>query len=241
MSRAVFWDLDGTLLRWKSSWVIPRIVAARYLRYLREGYPLGGLRALLAYLSLFRSVDPDGLKATFARRVTRVTGLDEEEFWIQEEAFSQGDLRPLCTWIEPVPEARDLVQSLEAQGAIQVAATNPNMLQSFQVQRLAWAGYDLGAFAWVTGLDVSSRLKPHPSFYQDILDQLNLRPEDCLMVGNDPQKDLTAAELGIPVFLLTGQDRQERPFPPGLSPYREGTYRDLAEVLELFLQGRMPA
>ena len=33
--------------------------------------------------------------------------------------------------------------------------------------------------------------------------KLGLQPKECVMVGNDATEDLAAAELGIPVFLLT--------------------------------------
>ena len=37
-----------------------------------------------------------------------------------------------------------------------------------------------------------------------MLDKLGVRPENCLMVGNDVQEDmLPARELGMEVFLLT--------------------------------------
>ena len=47
-------------------------------------------------------------------------------------------------------------------------------------------------------------LKPNPRYYADILAEIGLRGEDCLMVGNDTKEDLVAAELGFDTFLLEG-------------------------------------
>ena len=45
--------------------------------------------------------------------------------------------------------------------------------------------------------------KPNLNYYRDILRQLNVNDEECLMVGNDVSEDMVAAELGMKVFLLT--------------------------------------
>ena len=36
-----------------------------------------------------------------------------------------------------------------------------------------------------------------------MLDKLSVKPEECLMVGNDAEEDTAAARLGMQVFLLT--------------------------------------
>jgi FMN phosphatase YigB (HAD superfamily) len=40
-------------------------------------------------------------------------------------------------------------------------------------------------------------------YYRDILAQLGVKPEECLMVGNDVGEDMIARQLGMKVFLLT--------------------------------------
>ena len=53
--------------------------------------------------------------------------------------------------------------------------------------------------AIITGSDVSER------FYTDeILEKLGLKPEECIMVGNDYDEDIIPTEsLGMKAFLLT--------------------------------------
>ena len=46
-------------------------------------------------------------------------------------------------------------------------------------------------------------LKALEQQFQNHFQKLELQAEDCLMVGNDADEDGAAAELGIPVFLLT--------------------------------------
>ena len=38
---------------------------------------------------------------------------------------------------------------------------------------------------------------------KEILEKAGLKPEECVMVGNDMDEDMIAAQLGMKVFLLT--------------------------------------
>ncbi|MBQ1228296.1 MAG: HAD-IA family hydrolase, partial [Firmicutes bacterium] len=58
-------------------------------------------------------------------------------------------------------------------------------------------------FEFMTLMDNSHFCKPNPGYYEEILDRLGLAPEECLMVGNDVQEDMSAENLGIKVFLMT--------------------------------------
>ena len=37
---------------------------------------------------------------------------------------------------------------------------------------------------------------------ETLLEQLHVRAEECLMIGNDPRKDLPAKDAGIRTFLI---------------------------------------
>ena len=56
-----------------------------------------------------------------------------------------------------------------------------------------------------------------------------MRPEECLMVGNDVQEDMIVEALGMKVFLLTDCliDRKES----DLSRYPHGGFDELLGVL----------
>ena len=45
--------------------------------------------------------------------------------------------------------------------------------------------------------------KPNPKYYLEITEKIGVKPEECLMVGNDVGDDMVAADLGMKVFLLT--------------------------------------
>ncbi|HBG17285.1 MAG TPA: HAD family hydrolase, partial [Firmicutes bacterium] len=45
--------------------------------------------------------------------------------------------------------------------------------------------------------------KPNPNYYREILDLLQAKAEECLMIGNDIEEDIVASVLGIKTCLVT--------------------------------------
>ncbi|MCD8004324.1 MAG: HAD hydrolase-like protein, partial [Oscillospiraceae bacterium] len=111
-----------------------------------------------------------------------------------------------------------------------ILATNPIFPAPAVEHRIHWAGLEPGDFQMYTSYESSRHCKPNPAYYQDILEQQGLKPEQCLMVGNDVEEDMVAASLGLEVFLLTpclicrgGGD---------LSAYPQGDFDALLDYLQ---------
>ena len=71
--------------------------------------------------------------------------------------------------------------------------------------------------------------KPHAQYFQEILEKVERRPEQCLMVGNDILQDFGCRKLGIGTFLVE-QGRvigDEASFRPDF----RGTLDDLRELV----------
>ena len=81
-------------------------------------------------------------------------------------------------------------------------------------------------FAWYTTYENIGCSKPNPAYYREILSHLDCQGEDCLMVGNDVDEDMIAAQqAGLSVFLLTDcmVNRQGR----AITDYPRGDFGDL--------------
>lgn len=101
------------------------------------------------------------------------------------------------------PKAKIVIDLLKSKGIRTVLATNPLFPAIATHSRTRWAGLDPEDFALITTYENSRFCKPNPDYYRDILDTLQVRPEECVMVGNDVGEDMIARELGMQVFLLT--------------------------------------
>lgn len=124
-------------------------------------------------------------------------------------------------------KAVETVRELKQMGYRIVLATNPIFPAAATESRIRWAGLEPEEFELYTTYENTSYCKPNPAYYQDILDQLHLTPEECLMVGNDVTEDMIAGTLGIQVFLLTdcliNKEGKE------ISLYPHGSFEQLLE------------
>ncbi|MFZ2960652.1 MAG: HAD family hydrolase [Candidatus Ozemobacteraceae bacterium] len=233
--KAIFWDLDGTLAYWHDLRVISR--TARLYLSLRPsdiswGFAL--LSATKAYLQILRNSGSINNDALYKKMLSRSWKKPEAE--IQEmtrNLLRHPDLSEILrTSIRPIPEAFELVDLVHRQQRPQLVATNPVMPCEFNRLRLSIAGYDTSGFQYISGSEDFVGQKKSVDFYHRLLEISGFQPEDCLMIGNDPSKDLIARKAGILVFLLRNPFTVSAPFPESCEPHWEGTYADLKNILE---------
>ena len=77
----------------------------------------------------------------------------------------------------------------------------------------------------MTTYDNSAFCKPFPGYYQEILQKLGKKAEQCRMVGNNPLDDMSAQALGLDVYFVTDHIENEKNLPTDLYP--QGTLADV--------------
>ncbi len=101
------------------------------------------------------------------------------------------------------PMTKPLIDMLKEKGLRIILATNPIFPSIATESRIRWAGIQPEDFSLYTTYENSRHSKPNLDYYRDILEQLQLSPDECMMVGNDVEEDMIAAQLGMKVFLIT--------------------------------------
>ena len=101
------------------------------------------------------------------------------------------------------PQAAGLVARLKAAGYRVILATNPIFPAIATESRIRWAGLAPEDFELYTTYENIGYCKPNPDYYREIAKRLGVKPEECLMVGNDVTEDMVAQSIGMQVFLLT--------------------------------------
>lgn len=101
------------------------------------------------------------------------------------------------------PRAAETIREIKALGYRVALATNPLFPAIATQSRTRWAGLNPDDFALITTYEESRHSKPNLAYYQDVLDALGAKAEECIMVGNDVSEDMVAEKLGMQVFLLT--------------------------------------
>jgi FMN phosphatase YigB (HAD superfamily) len=117
------------------------------------------------------------------------------------EAFPR--LEPLT---RPRPAAPKVVEWAKGRGLQVVIATNPLFPRTAIEQRMAWGGVGVDRFDYdlVTCYENSHATKSNPAYFREIVEFLDRRPEECLMVGDNWGWDVVCAgEAGVRAFWVS--------------------------------------
>lgn len=202
--KAVLFDLDGTLLPQDQEVFVKAYFDALAADMARHGY------------------EPERLVDTVWRGTAAMmknTGerTNEEVFWkIFSAEYGEQSLadRPLFdefyrTGFNSVkstcgfnPYVSGIIDRLSERFRL-IVATNPIFPRTASENRIRWAGLVPERFELITSYESSRYSKPSAGYYSDIAAFADLQPEECLMVGNDVRDDMSAAAVGMKVFLLT--------------------------------------
>lgn len=225
MINTILFDLDGTLLPMDQDAFLKAYLGAMAKKMACHGYVPEVLVDAI-WKGTGAMVKNDGRCSNetlfwnvFSEIHGRDTRVDEplfEEFYRQE--FQ--NIRQVCGFD---PRAAETVRELKSNGFRLALATNPLFPAIATHSRARWAGLDPKDFTLITTYENSRYCKPNPAYYRDILETLDVKPEECLMVGNDVTEDMIAKELGMQVFLLTdciinSENRNTDPYPQGSFP-----------------------
>ena len=232
MITTVLFDLDGTLLPMELDGFLESYFSLLTKKLSAYGYDPHKLMDGM-WEGLMAMIGNDGSRtneetffAAFSKEVGRDARIDLplfEDFYLNEFHST----RSACGFD---PKAVEVLAAVKAKGLRVVLATNPIYPAIATESRIRWAGFEPDDFELYTTYEHFSHSKPNPAYYQDILDKLDLRPEECLMVGNDAQEDMAAKELGIHVFLLPRYLINRHNL--DISSYPQGNFEDLLQYID---------
>lgn len=203
--RAVFFDLDGTLL----SMELDEFLGTYYRRLAgfvgAHGYDVEAfVPALNAGIKAMMAID-DGRanadkfwEAFFAR-----FDAPEEDMRPLVERFYREEFGRIGEGVVPNEHMVAAVNALAEKGYPLVLATMPLFPRVAVEWRLRWAGVDPAAFSRITTFENSTSTKPKLAYFAENLAACGLRGEDVLMVGNNTVEDLAIRGLGADAFLVT--------------------------------------
>lgn len=231
MITTVLFDLDGTLLPMDQE-----VFVKTYLGYLAKylaphGYdPKAVVDAIWAGTGAMVKNDGSATnEVVFWNKFTSIFGEESRNDEPLIRTFYETkfpDVQPSCGFN---PKAAPTVAAIKAKGFRVALATNPIFPAIATEQRIRWAGLKPEDFEICTTYENSRHSKPNLAYYQDILNTLGVKPEECLMVGNDAGEDMIAKTLGMKVFLLTDSliDRGL-----DISPYPQGSFDELLSFID---------
>ena len=232
MIKYILFDLDGTLLPMEQK----PFVKAYFSGLAKKLAPLG-YEPNLVIDAVVRGVgamtNNDGRETNeivFWNNFAEILG---EEVRKHQELFENyykkefQELKNVCGF---EPMAKEVIGLVKEKGFKVALATSPVFPRIATESRIRWAGLELDDFEIVTTYEDYSYAKPNLRYYKEVLLQLNVKPEECVMIGNDVQEDMIASELGMKTFLLTNclinRTQQD------ISEFAQGGFLELVEFIK---------
>ena len=231
--KAIFFDLDGTLLPLDEKLFVD--IYFTELSKVFSEYNIESNKLVEAIWTATHEIIKNDGKRT-----------NEEAFWEKFKSIINIDLSNVKEVLEKFYAnefftklkkcstennlAKVAVNLAKKNGRKVVLATNP-VFPIDALVRLKWTGLDIDDFDYVTHYSNSSFSKPNPKYYLDLCKKLNVEPKDCLMIGNDERQDIFAASsVGMNCYLVTDYLYA---YPECKVNCEKGSFKDLIEKLKI--------
>lgn len=233
--RHLLFDLDGTLLPMVQEEFVKYYMPLLAKAYLQAGVRVDPKEFIGAVWKGYEAmVKNDGSRTnreafwSYMEDVLTIPTKEAEQLAIR---FYSGDFNQAVAATRPSPLANRIVKTAKSKGIHVYLATNPVFPRCATQNRIRWAGLDPEDFELITTYEDCRFCKPNVAYFREILEQLRLSPEECLMVGNDVEEDLAIRSLGVKTFLVTDTMENRR----GIS--YETDYEGSLEELLRFVEG----
>jgi len=216
MAKVLLFDLDGTLLPMDTEKFVQgylKVLAGKVAPFMEPEFFVQSLWK--STHAMIQNTDPSKTNETvFTEAFLSLTNA-EKELWPVFEEFYEQTFPTLAHLSSRDPLAKDIVEEAVKQGYRVGIATNPVFPRAAIEHRLNWAGIHHVPFEVVTVYEESTFTKPHKEYYAMISKQLEVEPQECVMIGNDMQEDMSASQIGMKTFLVEGFviDRGEPHYP----------------------------
>ncbi len=233
MIKNILFDLDGTLLPMDQEVFVKGYFKALAAKLVPYGYEPQKLIESV-WQGTYSMINNNGEhtnEEVFWNSISKTMGekiLNDKSIFdrFYEEDFPK--VKATCGYNSCAKEVIDLCKEKDLKI---ILATNPIFPAVATHQRVLWAGLDLNDFELITTYENSSFCKPNTEYYKSICAQLNLKPEECVMVGNDVSEDMVAQALGMKTFLLT--DCLINKNDADINEFNNGGFEELIEFIKV--------
>jgi HAD superfamily hydrolase (TIGR01549 family) len=198
-------DLDGTLLPMD----LDEFTRLYFCEIGREFKDIMEPETLVKYIwsctkDMISNTERRTNEEVFMDSFAKLVGEDKLNFYRERfDRFYDTAFLKTKKCIGSVPCIRESVYILKDKGYQVAIATNPLFPEKAILHRIRWAGLKPEDFIYISCYERNCYCKPNKEFYEEVLEEIGKKPEQCIMVGNDVQEDLIAGCLGMKTYLIT--------------------------------------
>lgn len=206
MFEAILFDLDGTLLNIDMDYFLKQYF--KKMTVMAQGFGVKNYEQLARQVwesteVMIADSNPDTNNEDAFMHHFLNSGWFTEEDKIREffDLFYEEGFPQLKAYCEPFQGIPEMMEKVVKEHKV-VIATNAVFPMKALKHRIDWANLGHLDFELITSYEIMHFCKPHIHYYQEIVDRINVNPQNCLMVGNDMGEDLVAQKLGMKTFLV---------------------------------------
>lgn len=232
--KAILFDMDGTLLPMDM-----KTFTEGYFKFLCKKLSPFGIAPEKLVTAIWEGVAAmvknDGTvnnEEVFWKRFEEVTGIKaDKEITDTCLDFYGNEFHQAKQFTEENPLAVEAVKAAREAAPIVALATNPLFPMVGQKTRMSWIGLKAEDFDLVTSYESDCFCKPNPSYFISVCERLGVKPEECLIIGNDEGEDMYAATLaGIKDCYLVTDTMIPNPKHPWDGA--KGTFAEMVDMLK---------
>lgn len=234
----VMFDLDGTLGIFKHAERLDQVLLREYSRKLSKAFNLEisyVAKVLLDVVFEVKMVPPEGITVAEAmlNKIAEKLGVNRVALEKVTDDFYGNEFDFLKRDYSGDPSAPIVIQKLLDMGIKVAIATDPIVRRTGVLKRLKWAGVGDFPYCFISSADDNRAAKPHPKFYEEILEKCNSNAEFTIMVGDRIDNDiLPAKRIGIKTVLL---DRN-REHGDSMADFVIVDLKDLLDIMKNFIK-----
>lgn len=205
MINTLLFDLDGTLLPVDTDEFIGsylKLLSSKLIKWIE---PRDFIEKLMSstYV-MMHDLDPSKTnKDVFWEDFFPKMPFDKkEELFLIFDEFYEKDFPTLSSIVKKNPVPAQVLETALKKGYDLVIATSPIFPESAIYERLRWIDALDFPYKLVTTYENMHFSKPHMEYYGEILERIQKKPDECMMIGNDVEEDLAAGLLGMKTYLV---------------------------------------
>ena len=231
--KAILFDMDGTLLPMDMQEFTSGYFKLLYKDLEEYGIPFDVLvKAIWDGTHTMAKNDGSRLnREVFWKRFEElIPNVPVKEIGEKCDAFYSNRFKEAIKFTSPNPLAKKAVEIAHEKAPIVALATNPLFPRNGQITRMGWLGLTTDDFDIVTSYETDYYCKPNPNYFVSVCERLGVKPEECLMIGNDEKEDMYACTLAhVDGYLVTDTMISSDEY-PWKGP--RGTFKELITMLE---------
>lgn len=205
MIKAIFFDLDGTLLPMdenKFTMYYFKLLCDKMSNYGFEANALqsaiwGGVKAMYKNDGTKTNEEAffDYFKTIFGEESIKLKPVFEE--------FYRNEFKQTINCVGKNPYSREIVDFARNNFSYVILSTNPIFPKVATIERMEFVNLKEDDFDFITTYENSSYTKPNPKYFLELLKKFSLKPEEVVLFGNNTLEDYACAtSIGIKTIMV---------------------------------------